>query len=80
MILVLLRYNLHGGIEQNYLVTLMNLLRSFNETEVLKELYVAGYTDDIYTVILDENEYFRELSIILLKCYLYLKCLIRMSG
>jgi len=28
--------------------------KRFNETEVLKELYVAGYTDDIYTVILDE--------------------------
>ena len=28
--------------------------KKFNETEVLKEMYVAGYTDDIYTVILDE--------------------------
>ena len=28
--------------------------KKFNETEVLKELYVASYTDDIYTVILDE--------------------------
>ena len=28
--------------------------KKFNETEVLKELYTAGYTDDIYTVILDE--------------------------
>jgi len=28
--------------------------RKFNETEVLKELYKAGYTDDIYTIILDE--------------------------
>lgn len=28
--------------------------KKFNETEVLKELYVAGYTNDIYTVILDE--------------------------
>ena len=28
--------------------------KKFNETEVLKELYIAGYTDDIYTVILDE--------------------------
>ncbi len=28
--------------------------KKFNETEVLKELYVAGYTDDVYTVILDE--------------------------
>ena len=28
--------------------------KRFNETEVLKEMYVAGYTDDVYTVILDE--------------------------
>ena len=28
--------------------------KKFNETEVLKEMYMAGYTDDIYTVILDE--------------------------
>lgn len=28
--------------------------KKFNETDVLKELYEAGYTDDIYTVILDE--------------------------
>ncbi len=28
--------------------------KKFNETEVLKELYLAGYTDDVYTVILDE--------------------------
>ena len=28
--------------------------KRFNETEVLKELYQAGYTDDVYTVILDE--------------------------
>lgn len=28
--------------------------KKFNETEVLKELYEASYTDDIYTVILDE--------------------------
>ena len=28
--------------------------KKFNETEVLKEMYIAGYTDDIYTVILDE--------------------------
>ena len=28
--------------------------KKFNETEVLKEMYVAGYTDDVYTVILDE--------------------------
>lgn len=28
--------------------------RKFNETDVLKEIYQAGYTDDIYTVILDE--------------------------
>lgn len=28
--------------------------KKFNETETLKEIYMAGYTDDIYTVILDE--------------------------
>ena len=28
--------------------------KKFNETEVLKEMYLAGYTDDIYTIILDE--------------------------
>ena len=28
--------------------------KKFNETDVLKEMYVAGYTDDVYTVILDE--------------------------
>ena len=28
--------------------------KKFNETEVLKEMYVAGYTDEIYTIILDE--------------------------
>ena len=28
--------------------------KKFNETEVLKEMYTAGYTDDIYTIILDE--------------------------
>ncbi len=28
--------------------------KRFNETELLKEMYVAGYTDDVYTVILDE--------------------------
>ena len=28
--------------------------KKFNETEVLKEIYLASYTDDIYTVILDE--------------------------
>ena len=28
--------------------------KKFNETEVLKELYIAGYTDDVYTIILDE--------------------------
>ncbi len=28
--------------------------KKFNETEVLKEMYQAGYTDDIYTIILDE--------------------------
>ncbi len=28
--------------------------KKFNETDILKELYEAGYTDDIFTVILDE--------------------------
>ena len=28
--------------------------KKFNETDVLKEMYEAGYTDDVYTVILDE--------------------------
>lgn len=28
--------------------------KRFNETDVLKEMYMAGYTDDVYTVILDE--------------------------
>ena len=28
--------------------------KKFNETDVLKEIYMAGYTDDVYTVILDE--------------------------
>jgi len=28
--------------------------KKFGETELLKELYIAGYTDDIHTVILDE--------------------------
>jgi len=28
--------------------------KKFNETDILKELYMAGYTDDVYTVILDE--------------------------
>ena len=28
--------------------------KKVNETEVLKEMYKAGYTDDVYTVILDE--------------------------
>ena len=28
--------------------------KKFNETDVLKEIYEAGYTDDIYTIILDE--------------------------
>ena len=45
--------------------------KKFNETEVLKEMYVAGYTDDIYTIILDEMNisrveyYFAELLSIL---------------
>ena len=28
--------------------------KKFNETEMLKEMYIAGYTDDVYTVIFDE--------------------------
>jgi hypothetical protein len=28
--------------------------KKFNETDILKTLYEAGYTDDIYTIILDE--------------------------
>ena len=28
--------------------------KKFNETEMLKEMYIAGYCDEIYTVILDE--------------------------
>lgn len=28
--------------------------KKFNETDVLREIYLAGYTDDIYTIILDE--------------------------
>ena len=28
--------------------------KKFNETELLKEMYIAGYTDDVFTVILDE--------------------------
>ena len=28
--------------------------KKFNETEMLKEMYVAGYVDEVYTVILDE--------------------------
>ena len=28
--------------------------KKFNETDILKEMYIAGYTDDIYTIILDE--------------------------
>lgn len=28
--------------------------KKFNETDILKVLYEAGYTDDIYTIILDE--------------------------
>jgi len=28
--------------------------KKFNESEILKEMYVAGYTDDIFTIILDE--------------------------
>ena len=28
--------------------------KKFNETDVLREIYLAGYDDDVYTVILDE--------------------------
>ena len=28
--------------------------KKFNETDILKEMYIANYTDDIYTIILDE--------------------------
>ena len=28
--------------------------KKFNETEMLKEMYIAGYVDEVYTVILDE--------------------------
>ena len=28
--------------------------KKFNETDVLKEIYIAGYTDDVHTIILDE--------------------------
>lgn len=28
--------------------------KKFNETDILRQLYEAGYTDDVYTVILDE--------------------------
>ncbi len=28
--------------------------KKFNETEMLKEMYMASYTDDVYTIILDE--------------------------
>ncbi len=28
--------------------------KKFNETDVLREIYLAGFTDDIYTIILDE--------------------------
>ena len=28
--------------------------KKFNETEILKEMYAAGHTDDVYTIILDE--------------------------
>ena len=28
--------------------------KKFNETEMLKEMYIAGYCDEVYTVILDE--------------------------
>jgi hypothetical protein len=28
--------------------------KRFNETDILKEMYIANYTDDVYTIILDE--------------------------
>ena len=28
--------------------------KKFNETDILKEMYIANYTDDVYTIILDE--------------------------
>lgn len=28
--------------------------KKFNETDILQEMYTAGYTDDVYTLILDE--------------------------
>ena len=28
--------------------------KKFNETDVLAELYIAGHTDDVHTIILDE--------------------------
>ena len=51
---MLLQYNLHGEIEQNYSGYFNEFTKKFNETDVLKEMYVAGYTDDVYTIILDE--------------------------
>ena len=54
MIHVLLQYNHHGEIEQNYSGYFNEFTKKFNETDVLKEMYVAGYTDDVYTIILDE--------------------------
>ena len=28
--------------------------KKFNETDILREMYIANYTDDVYTIILDE--------------------------
>ena len=54
MILVLHLYNHLGEIEQSYSGYFNEFTKKFNETDVLKEMYVAGYTDDVYTIILDE--------------------------
>ena len=54
MTLVLHQYNHLGEIEQSYSGYFNEFTKKFNETDVLKEMYVAGYTDDVYTIILDE--------------------------
>ncbi|MFQ9547588.1 MAG: hypothetical protein ACLRZ6_06885 [Lachnospiraceae bacterium] len=52
--------------------------KRFNETEFLRALYEANYRPDPTLIVLDEMNL--ELSIILLKCFLSLKCPIRTSG
>ncbi len=47
-------FNRHGVIVLSYLDTSTNLQKKFNETEVLKKMYEAGYNDDVYVVVLDE--------------------------